>query len=95
VLDGGTGNDTIRGEVGDDTSVFSAGEDVAIGLNTGNLEDVVALENSLGIADFAGLQTHRLSLVNGVAAIADAGGNTLTFQGIASLAGFDRADFTF
>jgi len=39
--------------------------------------------------------TNHLALVGGVATITDQDGNTLTFQGITSLAGFDMDDFTF
>jgi len=95
LLDGGTGNDTLRGVADQDTFVFTAGQDTVIDYGAGGTDDIVALGNAVGIADFTDLQRDHLVLVNGVATIADQAGNTMTLQDITSLAGFDQTDFTF
>lgn len=92
LLDGCIGNGTLRDGNGNDIFVFSAGQNLAIRFDTGNAEDVVQMTRAVGIDDLTDLLDNHLALVGGVAVIADANGNTLTFQGVTAL---DAGDFTF
>ena len=96
-LIGGQGDDNLYGQGGDDVFVFSNGfgTDRIHGFDAASANEKVDLSAVATITDFNDLVNNHLTLVNGVATIDDGAGNSITFVGVTSLAGFDADDFIF
>ena len=94
VLDGGKGNDKMVGGGGADTFTFSKGNDRITDFNAANNREKIDLSGVSSIKHFKDLKNNHLSEVGDDVLITDAGGNTLTLNGLA-ISDLDKGDFIF
>lgn len=99
ILIGGSGENELEGGNGSDTFIFnqhtekSTITDFVSGNDSGH--DVIDLTAVDAITDIADLKANHLTISNGEAVIAWAGGHRVTIEGITSASQLTNADFIF